>query len=514
MPLTEQEITHLLDTFDWQEWGERMRPGVEQHYRDILIDQGSKIARESGFLFNQQDPFLAQHFTSYIGDRIVTLQGTTKADVIAVVRDVLAQRAEAQALGTTFELGTVLTDHLKALYSGYARWRCDRIARTETGFAYNRGTLIAAQQGGYTHVDVSDGDDDAICAAANGATWTVPHALEKPLGHPNCTRAFTPHVDDTKPLPTPAQPIAPPPAPLPTPKPVAPPVPATATMRGAELRAAMEEAAKLQGQGGATAHAIDLLERQQTEVSDAIRLRRKELAERGVTDFHTRRRDPEYKRLMRLQTDLAGDRIMLERELRSGGLSIDRLRKEFLAIDPARARKLALRFTGTDATAVTIKQNVKNAAAFVASITDRSRLPRTRTVTAKIEGAAPRASCGAFQLNLSRTDSATTVAHELGHYIEHQSPKWAKAMRDFLDRRTVGEAARPLQQIQPGYGYETHEIAKPDKFRDPYTGKIYSHGSTEVLSMGVQYLYEDPLLFARTDPDYFDVVINFLRGHK
>jgi hypothetical protein len=44
-------------------------------------------------------------------------------------------------------------------------------------------------------VDVLDGDDDEPCASANGARWTVEEAEANPLGHPNCTRAFSPVVE-------------------------------------------------------------------------------------------------------------------------------------------------------------------------------------------------------------------------------------------------------------------------------------------------------------------------------
>lgn len=69
------------------------------------------------------------------------------------------------------------------------------IARTESGTAYNQGAIAAYKAGGITHVDVLDGDEDEPCASANGARWTVEEAENNPLGHPNCTRAFSPVVE-------------------------------------------------------------------------------------------------------------------------------------------------------------------------------------------------------------------------------------------------------------------------------------------------------------------------------
>ena len=76
-----------------------------------------------------------------------------------------------------------------------SRSRAVMIARTETGNAYNRSAILAYREGGVTHVDVLDGDDDEPCASANGSRWTLDEAEANPLGHPNCTRAFSPVVE-------------------------------------------------------------------------------------------------------------------------------------------------------------------------------------------------------------------------------------------------------------------------------------------------------------------------------
>lgn len=73
--------------------------------------------------------------------------------------------------------------------------RAMTISRTESGNGYNRGAIAAYRTADVTHVDVLDGDDDPICAAANGARWTLEEAEQNPLGHPNCTRAFSPVVE-------------------------------------------------------------------------------------------------------------------------------------------------------------------------------------------------------------------------------------------------------------------------------------------------------------------------------
>ena len=68
------------------------------------------------------------------------------------------------------------------------------ISRSESATAYNKGAVLAYGDAGITRVEVLDGDDDEICAAANGQIWTLEEADADPIGHPNCVRAFAPVV--------------------------------------------------------------------------------------------------------------------------------------------------------------------------------------------------------------------------------------------------------------------------------------------------------------------------------
>jgi hypothetical protein len=55
----------------------------------------------------------------------------------------------------------------------------------------------------------------------------------------------------------------------------------------------------------------------------------------------------------------------------------------------------------------------------------------------------------------------------------------------------------------------------PGKFFDPYCGKVYADEAqthaTEVLTMGVQRMVEDPHGFAKEDPGYFKFTLAQLR---
>lgn len=98
-------------------------------------------------------------------------------------------KSELENAGTPAEIERGIREHY-----AFSENRAETIARTETGFAYNHGSVEGTRQAGLQYVDVYDGDYDAACAAADGQVWTLEHAEANPLQHPNCVRAFSPHV--------------------------------------------------------------------------------------------------------------------------------------------------------------------------------------------------------------------------------------------------------------------------------------------------------------------------------
>lgn len=107
---------------------------------------------------------------------------------------------------------------------------------------------------------------------------------------------------------------------------------------------------------------------------------------------------------------------------------------------------------------------------------------------------------------LAEDSGMRTYVHEMGHLLESDYRVKTYA-NSFLSDRTQGEAAEWL-----GDSYARDEIAKKDKFFHPYVGKIYSSESTEVISMGLEYLWKDPLAFLHDDPEYFEFIVNVIRG--
>jgi len=108
-------------------------------------------------------------------------------------------------------------------------------------------------------------------------------------------------------------------------------------------------------------------------------------------------------------------------------------------------------------------------------------------------------------------DAHRVAVHELGHHIEFRNPEVKARAAAFLDRRTAGEDARPLAEITNNSNYRAGETAQSDKFISPYMGKRYANGDTEIISMGLEYFYSDPLKLAKDDPDYFMFMYDVLR---
>lgn len=113
------------------------------------------------------------------------------------------------------------------------------------------------------------------------------------------------------------------------------------------------------------------------------------------------------------------------------------------------------------------------------------------------------------------SDAATkTIFHEVGHILEHFDKKLAKGARNHLKKRAGTSALEELRNLFPGSGYDSSEVAWKDKFMHAYMGKFYRHGSTELVSMALEWLWDDPATFMRKDPAMFDRIVGLLRRKK
>lgn len=133
-----------------------------------------------------------------------------------------------------------------------------------------------------------------------------------------------------------------------------------------------------------------------------------------------------------------------------------------------------------------------------------------------------RASQYGSTISVTKNEKIGTLIHETMHNVEEHNPEVLMNSLAFAESRTQGEKQLSLRKIT-GASYRADEHCKKDKFFNPYCGKIYDAfggkkksylvaNASEVMSMGVQKLFTDPINFIESDREYFDFVIANLRG--
>lgn len=149
-------------------------------------------------------------------------------------------------------------------------------------------------------------------------------------------------------------------------------------------------------------------------------------------------------------------------------------------------------------------------------LVDKSVVPDGAAANFKKAGRG-RASAWQNDINMTTSTGPKTVVHELGHWLENNNPAVRDAAYRFLERRTQGEPDRWLGDITGVRSYGRSERAKADRFISAYMGKQYFDRSgrrygSEILSMGLEMFYSDPVKLARQDPEYFDFIYGIVRG--
>lgn len=131
-------------------------------------------------------------------------------------------------------------------------------------------------------------------------------------------------------------------------------------------------------------------------------------------------------------------------------------------------------------------------------------------------------------VNVASDDDESVIVHELGHWLEMTLPHAKNAAFNFWKRRTQTSQWTKLADMFPLHGYGPNEYAKPNAFMSPYMGKVYSNVgrdsggrpivddedelyASEIISMGLEEMWRNPLHFARVDPDYFDFIWDLIR---
>jgi hypothetical protein len=107
-------------------------------------------------------------------------------------------------------------------------------------------------------------------------------------------------------------------------------------------------------------------------------------------------------------------------------------------------------------------------------------------------------------------ESSSTVVHEMSHWLEEKVPGIRQEVVDFYKKRTEGEDLVSLRDVTGNTAYGEEEETRTDKWLHPYMGKEYENAS-EILSMGMEMMYENPAYLAKNDPEMFDFIYSVVR---
>ena len=92
-------------------------------------------------------------------------------------------------------------------------------------------------------------------------------------------------------------------------------------------------------------------------------------------------------------------------------------------------------------------------------------------------------------------------------------PGVQQAAQEFLRHRTQWVSLRPrFTRAVASRGAAKDNFDAAFGSSGHYVGKDYGAGSTEIISMGLEKLYNDPAGFARQDPEYCAFIIGALNG--
>ena len=131
---------------------------------------------------------------------------------------------------------------------------------------------------------------------------------------------------------------------------------------------------------------------------------------------------------------------------------------------------------------------------------------------------------GEGRVMVPKTENVQTFIHEIAHALETKIG--AEKAIEFRDARIAKSetAYVRMKEMFPNHSYDDNEMGNEDSFgpamqiRKPsasgpfYAGKDYGSGSTEIVTMGLESLYNNAPALAVADPEYFKFLVAYLNG--
>ena len=122
---------------------------------------------------------------------------------------------------------------------------------------------------------------------------------------------------------------------------------------------------------------------------------------------------------------------------------------------------------------------------------------------------------------------AKIYTHEMGHSLDQFNRELVDAAEEFYKARTKDSPIKNLGYHRQG----GREVSRPNEFYHPYVGKTYNAHfggldpvaaaaegvpstmeASELLSMGLEAMMDDPTLFARQDFGHFTFILEIMQG--
>jgi len=207
-----------------------------------------------------------------------------------------------------------------------------------------------------------------------------------------------------------------------------------------------------------------------------------------------------WDQLMRGRTRIAAKMHKREKEGREAA-------KKLLALPKNQQARLTASYRGKNKKAV--EEGLKD----FESLVSNKALGDARSV--KIKDLKSSRSCyeDGKGVSLGAGSGKSSMVHELGHHLEY-----ARSINGINARRFLAEQTRGKRVVSLGLRYRNSEKYFPKAkgkgtWINNYMGKYYRHGATEILSMGLEYMVKDPVMFAKKDPAAFAFVLDVARGH-
>jgi hypothetical protein len=187
--------------------------------------------------------------------------------------------------------------------------------------------------------------------------------------------------------------------------------------------------------------------------------------------------------------------------------------QRLIVIPPDSRGGMKLRFQTSDPA---IRRSVTHASAFLSGVVAARWLPRSEIRIHALNPSENRAYASGLGGNASihlqpGVIDISTAVHELAHHIEGDHQLILELSKRFIARRARGGAPERLRDLT-GQDYRADEITHRANWStrggNHYIGKFYGSSlrnahATELISMGLERLYNEPEAFFREDADYF-----------